>query len=171
MNNVLESAKGIFSKHAMHFYLTEYMLVLVAMLIPQTLKSALQFLYKLLPQFIMNYFEMMNISVEEILSAYITISLILCITSLWITLNFFYFQQINTVMHDIHYFFLYLHGAFTFALFLYIKLFLNQSQLTHYVETQPFQIQTLAVIGAFIVQIWIFSLMVLARFSLNKADK
>ncbi|WP_271006914.1 hypothetical protein [Listeria seeligeri] len=172
MNNILESAKGIFSKHAIHILLTEYILVFVAILIPQTFKTTLQSLCKLLPQFVMNYFDELNISSKEITSVYITISFILCVTSVWIILNFFYFYQIDTIMHDIHYFFLFLHGQFTFALLLYIKLFLHSSTFIHYLEIQHFDLQTrFALIGAIIVQIWIFLIMLLARFSLKKIEK
>lgn len=163
MNDFVKSVSNMFTKKAFHVYITGYIILLIAYLLPKKLASAFVFLYNLFPSFAINYLANLHISQQNIYDFYFILSTIVCITSLWIVFNFFTSPYTNTVVHDIHYFFFFLQGIVTLATYLYNKLFLN---LNYFTFLYPWKCSYWAIYGALLMHLILFIILIASRFIL-----
>lgn len=169
MNDFVTSMSNIFTKNAFHVYITGYIILLISYLLPEKLTAAFTFLYNLLPNFIINYLNDLHISQQNMDDFYFILSTIVCITSLWMILNFFTSPYTDTVVHDIHYFFFFVQGIVTLAIYLYNKLFLHHNYFTflHSLNWADW-----AIYGALFAHLSVFIILLASRFILiNKETK
>lgn len=172
MDNITSFFKKSFSDHGFHIYLIGYIILLLSFLIPDPLKITVITLYKLLPSFMINYFEKLEISRNDIQNVYLTLSAFLCVTSIWIMINIFTHMYTNTIMHDIHYFILFLHGIFSLVIYLYFSLFLEHIDSTISLFTSMRLFYRLIILVALFAHVVIFILLLYSRFTLlKKANK
>lgn len=165
MNDFVKSISNIFTKNAFHVYITGYIILLIAWLLPKKLTSAFKFLYSLLPNFAIDYLNNLHISQQNIDDFYFILSTIVCITSLWIAFNFFTSPYTNTVVHDIHYFFFFIQGTVTLAIYLYNKLFLHHNYFNF---LHPLNWADWAIYGALLMHFSVFIILFASRFILIK---